>query len=410
MPIITSWLDNDLYNFHQGDFFFHRHQEALGVYAYKCRSKGANVAALKDRLLEELGHMYSLRLSQKEADQLLDVSYCSKEYLDELVNSPILESSDITVRTESDGVLTVRYSGPLHKRILVETPLLALMSQLYFEATMSAEERQRAHKVGKSWISEQADYLLACAPQGFNFTEGGTRRRFSREHQETVLSTLKEKSPQFLAATSNVLLGIKLGIKVVGTMAHQLQMYYQTIVPLEDSIVRPLEDWDHHFKGKLGTALTDTLGDRKWDYDFDARLMEMFPVERHDSGCPFKWGEKRLRALAREGVPAAGRTLLFSDSLDLDKAMALWNHFSGRIGVAIMIGTYLVNTIPVPGHKPLSQVIKLMWAACDPCCPVRPVVKLSADKDKSQSECDSLTSHAIWVAENSPDVDSMGEG
>lgn len=405
MPIITSWLDNDLYNFHQGDFFFHRHEEAVGVYAYKCRSKGANVAALKDRLLEELEHMYRLRLNPAEAAGLLEVSLCSKGYVDEISSGPVLERDDVTVGIETSGELTVRYRGPIHKRILVETPLLALMSQLYFEATMSASERRRAHEAGKAWIEEQANYLLAYAPDGFKFTEGGTRRRFSKEHQEVVLATLKSKCPQFLAATSNVYYGLKLGIKVVGTMAHQLQMYYQTVVPLEDSIIKPLEDWDHHFKGRLGTALTDTLGDRKWDFDFTRYLMAMYPVERHDSGCPFRWGERRLRALAREEVPVEGRALLFSDSLDLDKAMDLWRHFSGRIGVSIMIGTYLVNTIPVPGHKPLSQVIKLMWAAPSLGVRLRPVVKLSADVEKSQSECESLTAHAVWVAESCPELE-----
>lgn len=408
MSIITSWLDNDYYNILQAIFFYNRHHDAVGIYAYKCRSKGVNLVVLRDAIKAELESMCRLQFNYDETDYLRMIMPNADGFADAIVHRPILEMQDVLLEIRGDE-LVIRYRGPIYKRILVETPLLATISQLYYEATLTPEQLVAAHESGAHWMKSQMEFLAKNAPAGFKFTESGTRRRFSKAHHEKVLQIMLEYGPQFLGATSNVLLGRKYGIKAVGTMAHQLQMYYQAICPLEDSITRALADWREFTNA--GVALTDTLGDLMWDKVFRGWLMHEYHTERHDSNDPYIWGERRLEALAREGVDTEGRSLLFSDSLDFVRAIALWNHFIDRIGVGIMIGTFIVNTIPMEGPvlekllkdtgkaiKPVSQVIKLMWAAPRAEVPMRPVVKLSADMDKSQCECPSLEAHAKWVA------------
>lgn len=48
--------------------------------------------------------------------------------------------------------------------------------------------------------------------------------------------------------------------------------------------------------------------------------------------------------------------LVFSDALNTDKAIALHEHFKGRVKTTMGIGTHLTNDV---GHKPLNIVIKL---------------------------------------------------
>lgn len=396
--IITSWTDNDAYNLHQASFMCRRHRRAWGVYAYKCRSAGVNLIPLLKKIKEQIRALCNLRITPEEAGLLAEHTRCHPKFIKAITGVRILEMKHIKVEARG-GVLSIRYEGPIWKRILVETPLLALISELYFAEKMGPEEYALAHIKGAQWIEETAKEL-AGAPEGFALTEGGTRRRFSKRHYETVLQTLKQYAPKQLAGTSNVYYGIAYGIPIVGTMAHQLQMYYQATTPLQDSITKCLLDWDKEFGGTLGTALSDTLGDRKWNQVFTKELMAKYHTERHDSGCPFAWGERRLAAIAREGLSTQGRSLLFSDSLDIGKAISLYQTFSGRIGVKIMIGTYLTNTIPIEGHKALSQVIKLMWAAPDRRTQLRPLAKLSADMEKSQCECSEFEAYAIWEASN----------
>lgn len=78
---------------------------------------------------------------------------------------------------------------------------------------------------------------------------------------------------------------------------------------------------------------------------------------RHDSGDPFAWGEKALAHYAKLRIPAAGKRLVFSDSLDIPKAIALYRRFGDRIQTGFGIGTNLTNDV---GLQPLNIVMKLV--------------------------------------------------
>lgn len=398
--IITSWLDNDAYNLRQSYFFWRYHREAWGEYVYKCRSRGVDLSILREALEKELADLCSLNFSPNDK-QILEHFFSteSKDYTKDLCDKrvSILSQKDITIQVTRVGELILRYKGPIWKRILVETPLLATISELHFRMLLK-DKHEEAETKGYEWIQAQPDFLRKEAPAGFTFVEGGTRRRFSKAHYERCIRVLSQQASPYLAGTSNILYGYKYNVPVVGTMAHQLQMYYQAIVPLQDSVRESLLDWHNVFHGKFPTALTDTLGDEHWDRVFRGDLLQWFTTERHDSGDPFAWGENRLNSYRKQGVDYSKRAFLFSDSLDWTKAINLYKHFSGEISVKTMIGTYITNTIPYGNLKPLSQVIKLMWAAPSIERHLRPLVKLSADIDKSQCECPTFAEYAKVVA------------
>lgn len=175
--------------------------------------------------------------------------------------------------------------------------------------------------------------------------------------------------PQFFKGTSNVLLARDLGLVPIGTMGHEYLQTFQALgVRLRDFQRAALEEWVQEYRGDLGIALTDTVGMDAFLADFDLYFAKLFDGLRHDSGDPVAWGEKALAHYARLRIDAHAKRLVFSDGLDVPKAIALYRHFGDRVNLGFGIGTDLTNDV---GLKPLNIVMKLVEANG------QPVAKLS---------------------------------
>ena len=85
-------------------------------------------------------------------------------------------------------------------------------------------------------------------------------------------------------------------------------------------------------------------------------MATLFSGVRHDSGDPFIWGDKILAHYKKLGINGHIKTLLFSDSLDFEKATEITNYFVHRTKVAFGIGTYISNDTFA---KPLNIVMKV---------------------------------------------------
>jgi len=94
---------------------------------------------------------------------------------------------------------------------------------------------------------------------------------------------------------------------------------------------------------------------------------------RHDSGDPFAWGDKMIRHYRSLDIDPRGKTLLFSDSLDFERADALRAYFRDRARVAFGIGTYISNDTMA---EPLNIVLKATF------CNGMDVAKISDDEGK----------------------------
>ena len=89
--------------------------------------------------------------------------------------------------------------------------------------------------------------------------------------------------------------------------------------------------------------------------DFQLTYSTLFSGVRHDSGDPIEWGEKMISHYQNLEIDPLTKTLLFSDSLNFEKADMIFRHFNGRTKVAFGIGTYLSNDTCV---EPLNIVMK----------------------------------------------------
>ena len=100
------------------------------------------------------------------------------------------------------------------------------------------------------------------------------------------------------------------------------------------------------------------------------------------------WGEKAIAHYKALRIDPMTKRLVFSDGLTLEKALALHDHFAGRIQVAFGIGTNLTNDM---GLTPLNIVMKLTHANG------QPVAKLSDAPGKTLCEDETFLAYLRQV-------------
>ena len=89
--------------------------------------------------------------------------------------------------------------------------------------------------------------------------------------------------------------------------------------------------------------------------DFRRTYSTLFNGVRHDSGDPMEWGDKMIAHYESLRIDPRTKMLLFSDSLNFERADRLRAYFEGRIKVAFGIGTFIANDTFAP---PLNIVMK----------------------------------------------------
>ncbi len=373
-PIITSLLDTDLYKFNMDQVIFHKHTDLNGEYHFKCRNKDVIFTKeMLDEINSQIDHLCTLKFTNDELNYLRSIRFIKFDYVEFLrLWHPIRDY--VTTKLSNDGTLTVIVKGPLFSAMQFEIYLLEIINEVYFrmkynynELLESAKERLE-EKIRKFNTNEYT----------FKFAEFGCRRRLSKEFMDYAIRRLKESCPN-MVGTSDVYFAYKYGLTPIGTFAHEYVQMYQGIdsIPLAYTNHYALHDWYDEYKGDNGTALTDTLTTDLFLLDFDRSMVNNYTGVRHDSGDPYVWGDKIINHYKKYGVDPKTKMLLFSDSLDFDRAEALYRHFKDQIKVSFGIGTYVTNDTLV---EALNIVIKLQYVND------RPVAKISDSETKTM--CD----------------------
>ncbi|MDQ8022118.1 MAG: nicotinate phosphoribosyltransferase [Moraxellaceae bacterium] len=382
-PVVRSLLENDLYKFTMWQALLHSNPGAQAEYRFVCRNQPVfPLAELRDDVERELDHLCSLHFTQDELDYLSSLRFMKSDFVDYL-SIFRFQRRFIEVRTQGD-TLEIVARGPLVHVMGFEIFVLYIVNELYFRrlpqegVTEVARERLAAKIAAlQSGLAEAGED--SAFPFGlFDF---GLRRRYSGAWHEEMLRRFSEAAPQHFRGTSNVFLAKKLGLTPIGTMAHEYLQAYQAFgFRLRDFQKAALEGWVQEYRGDLGVALTDVVGMDAFLRDFDLYFAKLFDGLRHDSGDPVEWGDKAIAHYRTLRIDPTTKRLVFSDGLDLSRALALYRHFRGRILTSFGIGTYLTNDTP---HKPLNIVMKMV------ACNGQPVAKLSDSPGKTL--CDDET-------------------
>jgi nicotinate phosphoribosyltransferase len=172
-----------------------------------------------------------------------------------------------------------------------------------------------------------------------------------------------------------VLFAKELGLRPMGTMAHEYLQACQALGPrLRDSQVFGFEKWAQEYRGDLGIALSDVYGVNAFLRDFDMYFCKLFDGARHDSGDPFAWGERMIAHYRANRCDPRSKLLIFSDGLTIPRCVELFERFRGRIQLAFGVGTNLTNDL---GPQALPIVIKMV------ACNGQPVAKISDTPGKT---------------------------
>lgn len=357
-PIVRSLLENDLYKFSMWQALLHSHPGAHAEYAFTCRNATEYpLSELKDDVEREVSHLCTMYFKKEELDYLNSLVYIKEDFVNFLT---IFRFQRRFINIEKRGEeLYIRAKGPLVHVMGFEIYVLYIISELYFRRLNSqgavAEARRR--------LREKIDYIVAeqrcedpAAP--FILFDFGLRRRYSGEWHREVVETLTREMPNNFKGTSNVLLAKDFDISPVGTMAHEYMQAFQAFgIRLRDFQSAALEAWVHEFRGNLGTALTDVITIDAFLADFDLYFAKLFDGLRHDSGDPYTWGEKIIAHYQKLRIDPMTKRLVFSDSLNLPKALAIHRYFKGRTQTSFGVGTNLTNDV---GLTPLNIVMKMV--------------------------------------------------
>ena len=388
-PVIHSLLDTDLYKFTMWQTMLHRHPQTQAEYTFVCRNEPAYpLAQLADEVNAQLDHLCALKFRADELAYLGSWRFMKSDFID-FLRIFHFQREFISARAVGDK-LEIIASGPQVHVMAFEIYVLAIVNELYFRRF----DQTAALREGRLRLAAKIEHLRAFAQapalrHPFEFFDFGVRRRFSGGWQREVVATFKREVPQFFKGCSNVLYARDLDLVPIGTMAHEYLQTYQTLgVRLRDFQRAALEDWVQEYRGDLGTALTDVVGMDAFLADFDLYFAKLFDGLRHDSGDPVLWGEKALAHYEKLRIDAHTKRLVFSDGLDFERSIALYQHFADRTQCGFGIGTNLTNDM---GLRTLHIVMKLTHANR------QPVAKLSDSPGKLLCDDDTFLAYLRQV-------------
>lgn len=359
----------------------HQYASAWVRYAFKWRNwdqmhlKGS-LDDFKSMLDKQIDKLCGLRFQEDELAYLVSIHFFKPDFI-EYLRLFKLNRSYIKASVE-EGQLKIDIEGPWLTTILYEIPILAIVSELY--SLMNGVDEKTRLQAGRKRLKEKVTFLKKAigSDDGFKFADFGTRRRASFGWQEEVLRYLMSHCGDMLVGTSNVLLARKLGIRPIGTMAHEFFQAHQQLGPrLVDSQKVALQSWADEYRGELGIALSDTMGFDKFLKDFDRFFSLLFNGCRQDSGDPIEWAEKLIAHYKEMRIDPRSKSAIFSDGLTFESATDIFKRFNNQIQTSFGIGTYLTNDC---GFIAPQVVIKMVE------CNGNPVAKVSDSEEKGMCE------------------------
>jgi len=290
----------------------------------------------------------------------------------------------------NDGDIEIEAVGLWSEAILWEVPLMAALSEAYFRIadTDWNENGQAEAAYGK------AKKLLDA---GCVISEFGTRRRRSYYVQDLVVSEMVRAQKddtgkgKFLG-TSNVHLARKYEVVAIGTIAHEWFMGIGALKGYEHANAIAMGLWEKVYPDVLLLALTDTFSTKAFFQDFvaDPERAKRWKGLRQDSGDPLVFAPLAKAAYDTLGIDTRDKTIIYSDALTVDKALALQAQCNAiGFNASFGIGTHLTNDYrkasdPSQKSKALNMVIKIASVNGNAC------IKISDDLLKNTGDSETV--------------------
>lgn len=358
--MIPSLLDTDLYKLTMQQAVRVQAPSATARYELIDRKRILRPGDTFMRMVRErIRDMECIALSPVEKNWLFQTGWFSDSYLDALA-AYRFDSGEVDLQRDEEGCLRVKVEGPWQRTILWEVPLLAILSQTWYE-TQDTDWRPDL----QSWYWRCLEKGRALLDAGCAFSDFGTRRRRGLSVQQHMLVAMQDAASTHarqhgsssFSGTSNLHFARLMDLKPVGTVAHEWAMAYAVLHDYASADRHALRDWLQVYPEQMTIALTDTFTTDFFLTHFDRDLAESYNGVRQDSGDPHAFIDKMLAHYQRLGIDPSYKVFVFSDGLDPDKAISIQKYLAGRAQSSFGIGTNLTNDFP--GSETLDIVIKL---------------------------------------------------
>lgn len=302
----------------------------------------ARLAAIRDQGFTPEEIAYFAGLQAQDGSTRFDAPYL--DFLSDLT------LTDVSIQTHPQtGELALESTGSWPNVSLWETIVMSEVNELYYETLMKEQgvDKAAAWAEGDRRLTQKIERLQQS---DIKFADFGTRRRFSAEWQDHVIGRLATELPDNFTGTSNPWFAYKHSLAPIGTYAHEMPMVYAALADTQgenplDGHSAMMQEWYERYNEDLSIALTDTFTSEFFFSDFTAEQAKAWRGLRHDSGDPIEFGEQAIAFYETNGVDPRGKTIIFSDGLDIDTIFSLNEHFKGRVKVMFGWGTTLTNDL-----------------------------------------------------------------
>ena len=350
--MIKSILDNDLYKFTMQHAVINLFPRAKVRYTFINRGKTIFPEGFAEKLRKYISSLSDLKLQKDEKEFLNEKNYYLPPTYIDFLSGYRYDPSEVGV-IQSGGDLQISIEGYWYRTILWEVPLMAMISELYFQMTNTKplDTNLIIDKLRKKAV--KYDMI------GVKVADFGTRRRYSFENHERVVEALKNYGKKSFIGTSNVYLAKKYKLTPIGTHAHEWFMFHAAKYGCKMANKLSLDNWVKIYRGDLGIALSDTYTTDVFYKTFDTKFAKLFDGVRHDSGDPLVFAEKTIKHYKSLKIDPLTKVVVFSDGLNPEKVEEIAKFCRGKIGMSYGIGTNFTNDV---GVKPLNMVIKIIQA------------------------------------------------
>ena len=369
--ILKSILDTDLYKFTTSYAYIKLFPYAIGTFSFKDRDETEYSDDFLNTLKEEFNRLKGVGLTPYELEYMsVNCRFMPRVYW-EWLSSFRFNPDIIEVYLDEERHLHIEVTDYLYKVTLYEVPILAIVSEIkniFFNQRPSREDI----------LSKLAVKVELSNSNALPFSEFGTRRRFSFEVHDWVVDYLKKHS-KYCTGTSNCYLAMKYNMRPMGTHPHEWFMFHGAQFGYKHANYMALENWVNVYDGDLGTALSDTYTSESFLTNFSRKQAKLFDGVRCDSGDELEFVDKLIDRYKELGIDPVTKTIIFSNALDFEKALTLYEYCKGKIRCSFGIGTNLTNDT---GYQPSNIVMKLSKCKMNANQSWRECIKLSDDMGK----------------------------
>ena len=386
--IVTHFTDNDLYTFTCQYYILHTYPRAEVRYAFFDRNHVRYPQGFGELLQEQINGMKDVVITEEEISFMKRKIYFLPDWYYNFLRGFRFNPSEVHISQDLSGYLSIMIEGAWYSTIMWEMPILSIISELMhtingdIEKVDTGAEYKRAYEKG-----------LDAFKNGLLLSDMGTRRRFSFQNQRNVIEALVVANAECgdykgkLVGTSNVWFAKEFNLTPIGTMSHQLCSFEECVSGVFECNHQLMKKWSDVYSGDLGIFLPDCFGSKVFLSNFSKDMAKMFDGIRIDSGDEREETEKMIEKYRSLGVDPVTKSIVYSNALSIDKAIALHRWIDGRMKDSYGIGTHLMADVmnKETGEKfPYSNiVIKLVGMRITESREWHDCVKLSNDKGKT---------------------------